>query len=178
MIILGAVLVPSVASAQDTAQSWPGLTTSGLSTVYVLDDRGIETSGRLLRLNADSLDLFIDGAEQRFEAARVKRIQKRGDSLRNGALIGTLVGLAMGLVAGGISDCPGEDPGGRCPGARVALVLVSTGMYAAIGTGIDALIVGRTTLYAGANMSSAVGLEISAPSPFRQRAAVNLGFRW
>ena len=107
--ILAAALAPSVVSAQGTAQSWPGLDTAGLSTVYVLDDTGIEVSGKILRLNSDSLVLLVGAAEHRFDAARVRRIEKRGDSLRNGALIGAVVGAAMGLIVGGISDCSGND---------------------------------------------------------------------
>lgn len=171
--VLAATLAPNVVCAQGTPQSWPGLDTAGLSTVYVLDDRGIEISGKLLRLNTDSLVLLVGATEQRFDADHVRRIQKRGDSLRNGALIGAVVGAALGLLVAGISDCPGDDPGGSCPGTRAAAFVGSTGVYAAIGTGIDALVVGRTTLY-------------EAPSPPRRserapssgRSAINLTIRW
>ena len=171
--ILVATLVPGVVSAQGPAQRWPGLATTELPTVYVRDDTGVEASGRLLRLDPDSLVLLVGDTERRFDAARVRRIEKRGDSLRNGAVIGAIVGAAMGLVAAGISDCPGNDPGGSCPGARAAGVMLSTGAYAAIGTGIDALVVGRTTLY-----------EAPAPSPgtirmpHRGRAAFSIALRW
>ena len=79
--ILIATLVPSAVCAQETASNWPGLAASGLSTVYVLDDGGVETSGKLLRLNPDALVLLVGGAERRFEAARVRRIQQRGRRL-------------------------------------------------------------------------------------------------
>lgn len=171
--ILAAALVPGAVCAQGTAQSWPGLATAELSTVYVLDDTGVETSGRFLCLNPDSLVLLVDGAERRLEAARVKRIQKRGDSLRNGAFIGAIVGAGMGLIVAGISDCPGSDPGGSCPGTRAVAFLFSTGVYAAIGTGIDALVVGRTTLYEAPAVRSP-----SARTQYRGRAAINLSFRW
>ena len=146
MAVLVATLVPGAVCAQETEQTWPGV--AGLSTVYVVDETGAETSGRLLRLNLDSLVLLVGGTERRFEAANVRRIQKRGDSLRNGALIGAVAGAVLGVVGAGISDCPGDNPGGSCAGARAALFLFSTGVYAAIGTGVDAIIPGRTTLYA------------------------------
>lgn len=145
--LLIAALTPAAVSAQGTGEDWPGLNRAGLSTVYVLDDAGVEVSGTLLRLDPDSLVLLVGGVEHRLEAARVQRIQRRGDSLRNGALIGAAVGAAMGLIAAGISDCPGSDPGGSCPAVRTTAFLVSTGVYTAIGTGIDALVVGRTTVY-------------------------------
>ena len=172
--ILVAALVPVAARAQTETSRWPALAPSGgVETVYVLDETGTETAGRLVRLTPDSLVLLVDGAERQFAAARVRRIQKRGDSLRNGALIGAVVGVGIGFLAGGIADCGRDDPDGGCPGTRVAAVLVSTGVYAAIGAGIDALIPGRTTLYE------------APPSPrrpsaraFRRAAVVNLRVRW
>ena len=153
--------------------SWPGLATAESSTVYVLDDTGAETSGTLLRLNPDWLVLRVGDTERRFDAARVRRIEKRGDSLRNGAVIGAIVGAAVGVLAAGISDCPGDDPGGSCPGFRAAGFLLSTGAYAAIGTGIDALVVGRTTLYEAPAASPR-----PARMPNRGRIAFNMAFRW
>jgi len=178
LAVVVVALVPGVANAQDTAARWPGLASSRLSTVYVLDDSGAETSGKLLRLNPDSLVLLVDGHERQFESARVARIQKRGDSLRNGAIIGAVVGVALGVVTAGISDCPGDHPGGGCPGSRAALFLVSTGVYSAIGTGIDALIPGRTTLYEAPKTPPAADGGGFAAAAFRRRAAVNLRVRW
>jgi hypothetical protein len=175
--ILMATLVPIAVCAQDAPLGWPGLAPTGLSTVYVLDDTEIETSGTLLRVNPDSLVLLVGGAERRFEAARVRRIQRRGDSLRNGALIGAIVGVAMGVVVGGISDCPGDNRGGSCPGSRAAMFLVSTGVYAAIGTGIDALVPGRTTLYEAPTVPPSTARRSAQPA-YRRRAAVNLSVRW
>jgi hypothetical protein len=138
---------PAIASAQNVVGSWPGLDPSRLSTVYVVDDTGTETEGRLLRLDPDALVLLVDSTERRFEAARVKRIQRRGDSLKNGAIIGAVVGGVMGALAAGISDCPSFDGSDGCPGTRVGLFFFSVGVYSAIGTAIDALIPGRTTIY-------------------------------
>src|SRR5688572_22240697 len=147
ILVLVAALVPGAVSAQETQSTWPVLAPPAGSTVYVRDSSGVETSGGLLRLSPDSVVLLVGGTERRFEAARVTRIQKRGDSLRNGALIGAVVGVAIGAFVAGIADCPGARAGGGCPGNRAAAFLISTGTYAAIGTGIDALIPGRTTLY-------------------------------
>jgi len=137
---------PAVALAQTTSARWPGLASSALQTVYVLDRSGNETTGKLLALSPDALVMLVAGAERRFDVADVARIQKR-DSLKNGTLIGAAVGVAMGLLAAGISDCPGNHPGGACPGLRAATVVASTGFYTGLGAGVDALIRGRTTLY-------------------------------
>lgn len=69
---------------------------------------------------------------------------KRRDSLKNGAIIGGSIGLALGLLASGISDCPGDNPSGSCPAARVGGVVVSTAVWAGIGIGLDALVTDRT----------------------------------
>jgi hypothetical protein len=69
---------------------------------------------------------------------------KRRDSLENGAIIGGAIGLALGLVASGIADCPGDDPSGSCPGARVGGVVISTAFWAGVGIGLDALVTDRT----------------------------------
>ena len=146
--------------------------------MYVLDNAGTETSGKFLRLNPDSIVLLVDGAERRFETSRVARIQKRGDSLRNGAIIGAVVGVALGILTAGIADCPGDRTSDGCPGSRAALLLVSTGFYSAVGTGIDALIPGRTTLYEAPKAPPAADRGGSTPPAFRGRAALNLRVRW
>ena len=141
--------------------------------MYVLDRSGAETTGRLLGLNPDSLVLLVDGIERRFDMTSVTRIQKR-DSLKNGTLIGAAVGTAMGLVAAGITDCPSEDPGGGCGGFRVAAFATSLGMYTGIGAGIDALVRGRTTIYAA---PTSVPARSSAHGR-SARMALHVGFSW
>jgi hypothetical protein len=179
LIVCSVGLAPSAAAQErtDAVRGWPGLDPSHLSTVYVLDDTGRETEGKLLGLNPDSLVLLVDGNERSFEAGRVRRIEKRGDSLRNGAIIGTIAGAVFGVVSAQLADCSIDRPGSSCPGARSALFLISTGMWAAIGTGIDAAIPGRTTLY-DARTPPATGREGSARPRSSGRVAVSLKFRW
>jgi hypothetical protein len=162
IVVLATLVAPRLVSAQETPQEWRGLVTSELSTVYVLDDAGAETAGKLVRLNPDSIVILVDGNERRFDAARVKRVQKRGDSVKNGAIIGAIVGAVLGGISAGIADCPGSES--DCGGFRVAAVAISTGVYTAIGAGIDALVAGRTTLY-------------SAPPPPARGASGGAAFR-
>lgn len=78
--------------------------------------------------------------------AGVVRIDRQGDSLKNGAIIGAVIGGVTGaLTAGGLADCPGAHS--PCTGARVAGFFIATGVWTAIGVGIDALIPGRTLLW-------------------------------
>ncbi len=172
LIVAGMVLVPGVAGAQHPPNSWSELMPDGWSTVHVMDDAGVEVSGRFVRLNPDSLVLLIGDKEIRLEAPRVRRIQKQGDSLRNGVVIGALVGVGVGLLASGIADCPGADAGGSCPGFRAAALVGSTGLYAGLGAGIDALVSGRTTLYEGPTPRS--GTRV-APL---HHAGINLQLSW
>jgi hypothetical protein len=144
LLVLGAA--PADVSGQPIREQWPGLRGSALPTVYVQTETGTETSGKLLALSPDSLVLLVDGVERRFDAADVRRVEKR-DSIRNGTIIGALAGVVMGAVSAGISDCPGERPGGYCGGLRTVLVGLSVGTYAALGAGVDAVIRGRTTIY-------------------------------
>ena len=171
--LLALAHAPAVAFGQSASDHWPGLNPSRLPTIYVQNGSGTETAGQLVELSADSLVLLVNGAERRFAFTEVARIQKR-DSLKNGTIIGAVVGAAMGLVAGGISDCPGPDPGGNCAGFRAAAVVGSTLAYTGLGAGVDALIQGRTTLY-----------RAPRPAPGRAsfdrsgaRAALRVGVSW
>jgi hypothetical protein len=171
--VLVLLLVPGGVCAQDTVHGWPGLNVSGLPTMYVLDDTGHETEGALLRLNPDSLVLLVDGHERPFEAGHVRRIEKRGDSLRNGAIIGTIFGVLNGLVATQLGECSGS-----CLGAQTFYFLFFTGMWAAVGTGIDAAIPGRTTLYDARTAQPASGTNGSAAPRSLERVAISFKFRW
>lgn len=180
LLLLAVLFTPGVVSGQ-AVPGWPGLDPGRLPTVYVLDDANQETAGRLLRLNPDSLVLLVDGTERRFEASRVKRLSRHGDSLKNGAYIGAVVGVVQGILAGGFADCV-DDAGrvGSCgAAARVAFAAISTAIYAAIGAGIDALIPGRITLYdASAIQPAAAGQTRSMPRRSCRSAAIGFGLSW
>lgn len=178
VMLLALALVSSTVCAQEKAHGWPGLDLPRLPTVYVLDDTGHETEGRLLRLEPDSLVILVAGAERRFEAGSVRRIEKRGDSLQNGAIIGTVTGALFGLLTAGMADCPGQHPSGPCAGSHAVLFLIQTGTWAAIGTGIDALIPGRTRLYEAPAAQPSAGRVGSATAPSLGNFAVSLSFRW
>lgn len=78
---------------------------------------------------------------------------RRRDSLKNGAIIGGLIGLAFGVLGSSIADCPGDDPGGSCPGTRVGGVIMSTALWAGIGIGVDAMVTDRTPALASPGKS-------------------------
>ena len=168
---LAMVLAATSASGQPAAPR-EGLNPAALSTVFVLDDRGAETTGRLLRFDEQSILLLVNGQERRIGLDHVVKIDRRGDSLKNGFLAGAVVGAAIGLLTSGLADCRSGGQFERCPaGARVVFGLVSAGVYGAVGMGVDAAIPGRTTLYRKPTTSAA------ARSPGRG-TAIGFSLRW
>jgi len=137
MVVMGAVL---------RAQDFSTVQLEGMPAVYVEDRSGREVEGRLVSLTESALTIDIDGVTRTFAPAEVTKIDRRGDSLKNGAIIGAAVGLFTGLIG----DCPSAGSRNRsngCPGARVGYVLGGAAIWAGIGAGIDALIPGRTRLW-------------------------------
>ena len=142
-LVLIAMLVPGALHAQEPVPAWKGLDRAALSTVFVLDDAGVETRGQLLRLDSDEIVVMVNGSERRFDTGRVARVSRRGDSLKNGTVAGLVFGIVSAVVAVVTIRC--EDSCDR--GLQAAALTVHTGVYTAIGTGIDAAIQGRTVLY-------------------------------
>ena len=143
VLVLTALLLPGALRAQEPATAWKGIDRAALSTVFVLDDAGVETRGQLLRLDPDAIVVLVDGSERRFETQRVARVSRRGDSLKNGARNGLIVGIVAGVLSTVMVSC-GDDP---CRGIMAGQAVFTTAVYTAIGTAIDASIQGRTTLY-------------------------------
>ena len=144
MIVL-ALAAP--AAAQDTfKQVWVTQSSSGEVV-----------RGRIVDLSPESLTILTaDNRRVDMPLDRVLRIEARGDSLKNGAVIGALVlGTMMGLMCG---DFEG---GGQC----ITAVVLDAGIGALIGAGVDALNGGRSPLYsrpaaAPAGHSAAIKLKL------------------
>src|SRR5687768_15697602 len=109
----------------------------GVVRVFLqLADGGDEITGHLLDLSPAGATLLVDGVRREVPIASVLRVQTRGDSLWNGALIGAAVGaVTFALVAAEYGD------------EAVVGGLVGTALWASIGASVDALIPGRTTIY-------------------------------
>lgn len=167
VLVLVVLLIPGALHAQEPEPAWKGLDRSALSTVFVLDDAGVETRGQLLRLDRDAIVVLVNGSERRFETERVARVSKRGDSLKNGAVAGLVFGLVTGVLNAAVVDCGQAN---RCREAQAGLAVLSTGLYTAIGTAIDAAIQGRTVLYRAPTRQTA--------SPSRGGASVSVRLTW
>ena len=137
-LTLGFVFAAGLAHAQ-TAGTPPPF--DGTPRVIVTDRTGRETTGRLIRWTDAAIVLRTGAGERTFSTGEARRVDLRGDSLRNGFLIGA----AFGSIGGLIADCPGARE--RCPKTRVAFTILGMATWGAIGAGIDALIPGRSPLW-------------------------------
>jgi hypothetical protein len=113
-------------------------------TISVRDSTGTETTGRIRSLSSSSLLLIASSGTQRElkEADVTTILQRRSDPLANGALWGLVVGLAAGGI-GAAAMCAD----GPCDGSVALVVPYVGGLAAAIGTGVDAMIIGRKVIY-------------------------------
>jgi hypothetical protein len=162
-----AVTLATVSAAHAQA-TFGNVQPSGLPTVYVIDRTGAETRGRLISITESLVSVDVNGATQTFTPDQVSLIERKGDSLKNGAIIGAIIGVGGGLLSTALADCPGGS--NSCPGARIAGVFLSTAIYAAIGTGIDAAVSGRTRIWPRTSPQGG-GLLVSA-SPVERRAFI------
>jgi hypothetical protein len=127
-LILAAVTFGLLSVSPTYAQSdFSSLDAVPGDVVYVMDANGVEIGGALTRASSNSL--FI-GSYQ-FDSKQVVKIDRRGDSSWNGALVGAGV---SSLLNGGLVSC------GRCFARWI-------GFWSAMGWLIDRDHVGRTTIY-------------------------------
>jgi len=139
-VVLTGLSLPLPAAAQIPDQSYqPDGKVKGFPIVYVTDALGRETKGKLLSWTGSEIVLETGDGSRTYKPGEAVRMDLRGDSLKNGALIGLGIGLAMGALAG--AACL------DCGGGRVAIFATSVGVYTFIGVGVDALVPGRTPLW-------------------------------
>jgi hypothetical protein len=127
LAIVMCAALPAGASAQDDFSSLKA------KLGYVTDaNTGIEVSGSLTSLSPT--ELSIDG--YRFESRAGMKIERRGDSLWNGAVIGFGLGAALAFC------------GVECGDQRMWVSRLESGLFwAGIGALIDYEHVGRTTIF-------------------------------
>lgn len=139
VIAFAALLFTSPARAQ---ADFGGLDIHPGDQIYVTQPSGVEVGGRLTRISPAMLE--INGYQ--FEPEPGLKIERRGDPLLNGALIGFGFGALMGATIGG-EGCL-KQPLWHC-------VVGGALTYGAIGTLWDWLRVGRTPIYRGTAAASA-----------------------
>jgi hypothetical protein len=131
-VLIVALLAAAPAQALAQAASAPAQ-----KDVFIRSTDGIEVRAQLLDLGPSTLSLFVDGARRDIPFSSVERIQTRGDSVWNGAAIGAAIGAGLwGMAAAN-------------HGGEFVPVMVGAAIgYGLIGAGVDAMIPGRTTIYA------------------------------
>jgi hypothetical protein len=117
------------------------------ATVYVIDDTGVETKGRVLEVAPSTLSLSVDGGRREMGEATVRQVQRYGDPLWNGLAIGAAVAVPGALIADPTYDPCSNMPQQRCANSQAGQRVLMIGVTAAIGAGIDALIRGRHQVY-------------------------------
>jgi hypothetical protein len=150
MVLLGC---PSLAQAQadfSTLAVRPG------DIVYVKQASRVEVSGPVLTVSPASLT--IEGYV--FTPANTLQIDRRGDSVKNGAWIGALVlgGLCAAVCGQGVDDSS----------QLVPAVAVNAGLGALLGAFLDWGHTGRTTIFGGSRVTGLV------PVVMRHLTALNV----
>jgi hypothetical protein len=125
------------ALAQDAA-SQPAWAPEIGGEVRVTAESGQRSVGHFRSIDADTLRLLVADQEVVVSRDAILRLERRGDSLTNGFVIGAAVGLIPAAFA------IGEVEGG---GNVAAAIVIGSGFYGLIGMGIDALHKGWTTVY-------------------------------
>lgn len=152
--------------------------------VIVIDEAGIEASGRLVLLTADELTIAVDdGRNQTFPRSRVNAVFQRGDSVKNGALIGFLAGAAMGLGARNDEGCWNaqltvrrECTATEKVGFTAGVSLVLGGIGAGIGALLDKLNPGRRLLYERPKVPPTI-ISVK-PLLTASRVGLSMGMSW
>ena len=161
----------SVAKAQDSFPDLQAKLKAG-DLVTITDDSGAQTRGTFERVGT-SIRLSVDGVAREWAPQQVREIRRRGDSLKNGLIIGLVAGGAAGAVfgwgVGTIFAAEGSDPAGPV----IGLVALGLGAGAGIGAGLDAAITGSTVVYRRSPRTVSVAPMIS---PRTQGVRVAVGF--
>ena len=146
LIVLALLATPPLAAAQAGSEPVPVDVKPGLAdvkpglTVSVVDEDGRKIEGRVAVVSEQALRLSRRGGSEEIPFDRIVRID-RPDSLKNGALVGLSVGLALG-ISGAAVQARGSEA------KWVFASLLSNGVACTLlGTGIDALVDSRRTLY-------------------------------
>ena len=109
------------------------------AAVSVVVDGEPAVRGTIQLIAGSAIVVDVDGASRQFALDAVQRVDRDGDSLANGTLIG------MAVLGGWCARVCGQ--GLNSGGEAVLAVLVNAALGGLIGAGIDAGIRGTTTVY-------------------------------
>jgi hypothetical protein len=170
-------LLAAPVSAQGVARSFEQLEVLVRpgETIWVTDDGGVEVEGTLVAITSDRLEVLAPGGPRTWSPPDVRRVRhKESDPVGNGVLWGAVVGggaaAALWVAACASDECTSEDVGWG---------LLGTGIYAAVGAGIGALVDlahrSSRVVYEGPAPASSL---LFGPIVGRTRAGVAIGVRF
>lgn len=139
------------------------------NTVYVTETTGSETKGKIVEVSASALVLDVNGIYRRLDRDSVQDVQRRGDSLWNGLLIGAAAGASAMLLADPTYEPCANDPQKLCANSHVGQRVLAVGVAGAAGAGIDALIGRRRYVYIAPGRSPQVGETPAVSAPIDRR---------
>ena len=139
VVVVAILVAPSLAAAQAAVDWLPSDVIPG-KTVSVVEDDGRKVEGRVQEVSERGLRLTRRGTTEEISFDRIVRIDKP-DGVKNGALVGLGVGLALGVFTVAMQ------PEGSQPQWVLAGVVYNSVAFTLLGTGIDAMVDTRRTLY-------------------------------
>jgi len=171
-MLTGTFAVPANAQGVATSFTELRLLVSPGDTVTVHHHGGEQTKGKILSLSPTSIAILTRSERHDLDEGDVSVIvQRRQDSLKNGALWGagiTSVVFGIGLA----QVCEGE-----CGSAvLVSGVLFYAGLGAGIGVGIDAMITSPRVIFEKASSSSSRLRVSPLVGPRRRGVALSMAF--
>jgi hypothetical protein len=117
------------------------------NSVYVVDNTGAETKGKVVAVSSSALMLEVDGVPRSIGQDSVSQVQRYGDPLWNGFVIGAAVATPAILLSDPAKKPCGVNLQRRCGEVQVGQRVLAIGIMGLIGTGIDALIRRRHSVY-------------------------------
>jgi hypothetical protein len=132
---------PSPGGPASSLTQLQGVITPG-QAVAVTNTSGVEIRAKVAEISAGTITLALPGGAMRIEEQQLVQVQRIGDPLWDGALIGAGAGFGLGLLS--MARC---DAGLVCGAAAGPVVLIESAVGAGVGIGIDALHSGRKLVY-------------------------------
>ena len=116
-------------------------------TVSMTNTAGRQAEGVVRGVGPSALTVLVAGREEQWALAETREIWRRGDSLRNGVVIGIIAGTGAGLVGGYALASLYENETGSGSEAFISMVALGLGGGGALGAAFDAMHKGRTLVH-------------------------------
>jgi hypothetical protein len=145
-LFMAASAVAAEAQTVDAFADLPGLLKSG-ATVFVADESGQTTKGKITELSPASIALLTSRDERIAIPSSRVRMVSRVDSKWNGFLIGAAAGAVPGALLGSGFKRYCENESASCPQAPLVMGALFGLVGGWIGAGIDGLIDGQKVVY-------------------------------